>query len=195
MPEPTKILKFLTMFAVGGTERQFVYLAKGLDKSRFDIRVGCLSKKGQFLKDIEAMNLPVAEYPINSLYSPRMLHRQWLFARDLRRQKIRLVHAYGFYPNVFSIPAARAAGCITIASVRDTGVFTSQVKLKTITQKLACKLADCVIANSSAVRDWLVSLGIDKNHIRVIPNGIALSRYTGRPTTFPIRREMGIDET
>src|SRR5215831_4729101 len=99
MRTPTKILKFLTMFAIGGTERQFVYLAKGLDRSRFDISVGCLSKKGEFLKDIEAMRLPVAEYPINSLYGPRTVHRQWRFARDLRRHNIRLVHAYGFYPN------------------------------------------------------------------------------------------------
>jgi glycosyltransferase involved in cell wall biosynthesis len=181
------------MFAVGGTERQFVYLAKGLDKSRFDVRVGCLSKKGQFLKDIEAMNLPVAEYPINSLYSPRMLHRQWLFARDLRRQNIRLVHAYGFYPNVFSVPAARFAGCITIASVRDTGVFTSQIKLKTLSQRTACHLADRVVANSSAVRNWLVSLGVDQNHIDVIPNGIAVNERSTKSQDSRIRRELGID--
>src|SRR3954447_24523621 len=193
MPTPTKILKFLTMFAVGGTERQFVYLAKGLDKSRFDVRVGCLSKEGDFLKDIEAMKLPVAEYPIRSLYSPRMLHRQWLFARDLRRQDIHLVHAYGFYPNVFSVPAARFAGCITIASVRDTGVFTSQVKLKTLSQKTACHLADRVVANSSAVRDWLVSLGVNDNHIDVIPNGIDLNGRRAKVEDFPIRRKLGID--
>jgi glycosyltransferase involved in cell wall biosynthesis len=193
MPAPTKILKFLTMFAIGGTERQFVYLAKGLDKSRFDIRVGCFSKKGEFLKDIEAMNLPVVEYPINSLYSPRMLQRQWRFARDLRRQNIRLVHAYGFYPNVFSVPAARFAGCITIASVRDTGVFTSQIKLKTLSQRTACHLADRVVANSSAVRNWLVGLGMDQNHIDVIPNGIAVNGRLARSRDFGIRHELGID--
>jgi glycosyltransferase involved in cell wall biosynthesis len=193
MPEPIKVVKFLTMFAVGGTERQFVYLAKGLDKSRFDIRVGCLSKKGQFLKDIEAMNLPVAEYPIRSLYSPRMPHRQLLFARDLRRQHIRLVHAYGFYPNVFSVPAARLAGCITIASVRDTGVFTSQIKLKTLLQRTACHLADRVVANSSAVRNWLVSLGVDQNHIDVIPNGIVVNKQLTGSRDFRVRRELGID--
>lgn len=181
------------MFAIGGTERQFVYLAKGLDKSRFDIRIGCLSKRGEFLKDIEAMNLPVAEYPIRSLYSPRMLQRQWRFARDLRRQNIRLVHAYGFYPNVFSVPAARLAGCITIASVRDTGVFTSQIKLKTLSQRTACRLADRVVANSSAVRNWLVSLGVDQNHIDVIPNGIAVNERLTRPRDFGIRHELGID--
>jgi glycosyltransferase involved in cell wall biosynthesis len=181
------------MFAIGGTERQFVYLAKGLDKSRFDIRVGCLSKRGEFLKDIEAMNLPVAEYPIKSLYSPRMLRGQWRFARDLRRQNIRLVHAYGFYPNIFSVPAARIAGCITIASVRDTGVFTSQIKLKTLSHRTACRLADRVIANSSAVRNWLVSLGMDQNHIDVIPNGIAVNERLTRARDFSIRHELGID--
>ncbi len=181
------------MFAVGGTERQFVYLAKGLNKSRFDVRIGCLSKKGEFLKDIEKMNLPVSEYPIRSLYSPGMLHRQWSLARDLRRQDIHLVHAYGFYPNVFSVPAARFAGCITIASVRDTGVFTSQVRLKTLSQRTACRLADRVVANSSAVRDWLVSLGIDDNHIDIIPNGIDLNGRRTRAEDFPIRRELGID--
>src|SRR5215472_17258320 len=154
MAAPAKILKFLTMFAVGGTERQFVYLSKGLDRSRFDLRIGCLSREGEFLKDIEALNIPVSEYRIKSLYSPRMLHRQWHFARDLRREGIQLVHAYGFYPNVFSIPAARFAGCITIASVRDTGVFTSQVKLKVLSQRTACHMADRVVANSSAVRNW-----------------------------------------
>jgi glycosyltransferase involved in cell wall biosynthesis len=193
MPAPTKILKFLTMFAIGGTERQFVYLAKGLDKSRFDIRVGCLSKRGEFLKDIEAMNLPVAEYPIKSLYSPRMLKGQWRFARDLRRQNIRLVHAYGFYPNVFSVPAARFAGCITIASVRDTGAFASQIKLKTLSQRTACRLADRVVANSSAVRNWLVSLGMDQNHIDLIPNGIAVNERLTRSRDFGIRHELGID--
>src|SRR5215831_8180766 len=193
MPARVPILKFLTMFAVGGTERQFVYLTKAIDKERFDIRIGCLSREGAFLKDIEAMNIPVSEYRINSLYSPRMLQSQWLFARDLRRQQVRLVHAYGFYPNVFSVPAARFAGCITIASVRDTGVFTSQIKLKTLLQRTACRLADRVIANSSAVRNWLVSLGVDQNHIDVIPNGVAVHARLPRSRDFRIRREFGID--
>ncbi|HEY2384647.1 MAG TPA: glycosyltransferase [Terriglobia bacterium] len=192
MPAATPILKFLTKFAVGGTERQFVYLAEGLDRLRFEIRVGCLSREGEFLKKIEALNIPVTEYPINSLYSPRMLRGQWRLARDLRRQHVQLVHAYGFYPNVFSIPAARFAGCVAVASVRDTGVFSSQVALKTLSQKTACRLADHIIANSSAVKGWLTGLGLNENHIDVIPNGIALDGPPRRSLAFPIRRELGI---
>lgn len=142
------VLKFLTSFAVGGTERQFTYVAKSLNRSYFDVRVGCLLRKGTFLKEIETLNVPIAEYPIHSLCSTGMLRRQWRFARDLRRERVQLVHAYGFYANVFSIPAARLAGSVTIASVRDTGVFSDRIKAKTILQGSVCRLADRVIANS-----------------------------------------------
>jgi glycosyltransferase involved in cell wall biosynthesis len=191
-----KMLKFITLFAVGGTERQFVYLTKELDRSRFDIRVGCLARKGDFLKDIEAMNVPISEYSISSLFSCGSLKRQLRLARDIRRDGIQLVHAYGFYPNLFSIPAARFAGnCITVASVRDTGAFSNRKKIKTVTQRLACQLADCVIANSRAVRDWLVSSGVQPDHIRVIPNGMVLPPRAASRGEFPIRRQLGIDPT
>src|SRR4030095_9895467 len=93
-----KVLKFLTMFAVGGTERQFTYVTKSLDRSRFDVRVGCLSREGEFLKEIETMGVPISEYRIHSLCSAGMLWRQWRFQRDLRREGVQQVHAYGFYP-------------------------------------------------------------------------------------------------
>ncbi len=190
---PIKILKFLTMFAVGGTERQFTYVTKSLNRSLFDIHVGCLSREGEFLKDIEALNVPISEYRISSLYSASMVRRQWAFAQDLRKNGVQLVHAYGFYPNVFSIPAARLAGCVAIASVRDTGAFSSQIKLRALVQRTACRFADSVIANSMAVRDWLVSLGMNEKQIAVIPNGIAVPAEIPFSRDFPIRREFGID--
>jgi len=187
-----KILKFLTVFAVGGTERQFTYVTKGLDHSRFDVRVGCLAREGEFLKEIQALRLPINEYPIRSLYGPATWRRQWEFAQDLRRDGIRLVHAYGFYPNVFCVAPARLAGCATIASVRDTGAFSNQVKLRTLAQKTACRIADRVVANSNAVRDWLLGLGLNEKQIVVIPNGIALSAERSAAPGVSIRQQYGI---
>jgi len=98
-----KVLKFLTHFGIGGTERQFLYAARGLDRSRFDVRVGCLARIGPFLKDLQAVNIPVSEYPTSSLYSCRTLRAQMRFVRDIRREQIQIIHAYGFYPNLFTI--------------------------------------------------------------------------------------------
>src|SRR5437016_7033103 len=58
---------------------------------------------------------------------------------------------------------------------------------------MACQLADCVIANSGAVRDWLVSLGVGRDHIRVIPNGMVLPPRAVSRRDFTIRRQLGID--
>jgi L-malate glycosyltransferase len=189
-----KLLNFITLFAVGGTERQFLYLTKELDRSRFDVRVACLSKKGEFLPAFEALNVPISEYSISSLYNYKSFRRRIRLAKDIRRDGVQIIHSYGFYPNVFSIPAAKLAGnCITIASVRDTGVFTGQKKLRSMAQKYACQMADCVVANSQAVRAWLISLGVPPDHIRVIPNGIVVPPRPAASRDLPIRRELQID--
>ena len=189
-----KLLKFLTHFAVGGTERQFVYAVKGLDRSRFDVRVGCLRRIGPFMKDVQALNVPISDYPTTSMYSFRTLRRQLKFVRDIRRESIQIVHAYGFYPNLFAVlPAALGTNCVTIASVRDIGVFTDRHRMRSVTQAMACRMADCVIANSNAVRDWLSKQGLGRHDIRVVPNGIAIPHRSGRSADFPIRSELKID--
>jgi L-malate glycosyltransferase len=190
---PIRLLKFITLFAVGGTERQFVYLTRALDRSQFDLRVGCFEKTGTFLEDVESLNVPILEYRTTSLYSPRTLRNQLQLAAYIRKQGIQVIHTYGHYPNVFAIPAARLAGnCVTIASVRDTGVFSSQKRMKAAAQRVACALADCVLANSNAVRDWLISEGIAPAKIRVIPNGIVVPRHS-EAHSAAIREEFAIE--
>ena len=116
-----KVLKFLTHFGVGGTERQFVYTTAGLDRSRFDVQVGCLARKGPFIKDVEALDVPISVYPTHSMYSYQTVRAQVRFARQIRREGIQVVHAYGFYPNLFAIlPAVVGTKSVTIASVRET---------------------------------------------------------------------------
>ena len=192
--ERIKVVKFVTHFAVGGTERQFVYTTSGLDRSRFDVRVACMARIGAFMKDIEALNVPIWEYPTRGFYNYQTVRRQLKFARDVRRDGVHVVHAYGFYPNVFAIwPAALATRAVTIASVRDMGVFSDRHKLRMLTQATACRLADCIIANSNAVREWLIKQGLGRYNIQVVPNGIRMPapRRNDEPAT--IRAEFNID--
>jgi glycosyltransferase involved in cell wall biosynthesis len=146
------------------------------------------------MNDIRALNVPIWEYPINSLYSYKTMRRQLKFVRDLRREQIQIVHAYGFYPNLFAIwPAALGTRSVTIASVRDIGVFTDRHKLKSLGQAMACRLADCIIANSYAVRDWLRTQGLGLYDIQVIPNGIKMPTQRHNDEPSPVREEFKID--
>ena len=47
-----KLLQFLTLFAIGGTERQVMNLARGLDPSRFEVHFACLKRVGEFIEEI-----------------------------------------------------------------------------------------------------------------------------------------------
>src|SRR2546422_2295386 len=175
-----KLLKFITAFAVGGTERQFVHLTRGLDRSRFDVQIGCFRRTGPLLNEVGALDIPISEYPTTSLYSYEAVRAQLRLAQTIRREGVQLVHAYGSYPNLFAVPAARLArNCVSIASLRDLGLFSGVSKLKGAAQKLAFSFADCVLANSNAAGNWLLAQGVRPERVHVIPNGINIPKAFG----------------
>jgi len=188
-----RVLKFLTNFNVGGTERQFVQLVQQMDLDRFDLHLGCFARRGGFLPLVESRGIPLGEFSIRRLYSPLTWWRQVQFARYLRWNRFQVVHTYGFYPNLFAVPAARLAGVpVIIASIRDTGEVWAPNKR--LVQKAVCKLATCVLANADAVRNQLILDGYDERKLTVIRNGVDLPRLDRRERTGPIRQEFGIPE-
>ncbi|PYO27019.1 MAG: hypothetical protein DMD86_18640 [Candidatus Rokuibacteriota bacterium] len=45
--ERIRLLKFVSVFAVGGTERQVVTMAEGLDRARFELHLACFRRSGE----------------------------------------------------------------------------------------------------------------------------------------------------
>src|SRR5436190_5001050 len=188
-----KVLKFLTNFNIGGTERQFVQMVQQMDLDRFDLHVACFARRGGFLPLVESRGIPLAEFGIRRLYSPLTLWRQLQFAHYLRENRFQVVHTYGFYPNSFAVPAARLAGVpVIIASIRDTGEVWAPNKR--LVQKAVCRLATCVLANADAVRTQLIRDGYDERKLAVIRNGIDLKRLDRCDGTGPIREEFHIPD-
>jgi L-malate glycosyltransferase len=190
--EPLRIVKFVTVFGGGGTERQFVNLGLTLDVEQFDLRFACLGRRGALLPEVEERGIPTHEYAIGSFYSLRYVRQALRLAADLRRDGIDIVHAYSFYGNVFAVPAARLAGVpVVIASIRDRGVYLTPNQKRA--QRYACRLADCVLVNAESIRDWLVQDGYDPGRIVVIRNGIDMSHFRPAPGTEAggVHREFG----
>jgi glycosyltransferase involved in cell wall biosynthesis len=186
-----KVLKFLTNFNIGGTERQFVQLVQQMDLDRFDLHVSCFARSGSFLPLVEARGIPLSTFSIRRLYSPATWMRMLQFAHYLRWNRFQVVHAYGFYPNSFAVPAARLAGVpVVIASIRDTGEVLAAEKRHV--QKAVCKLATCVLANADAVKSQLIRDGYDARRLTVIRNGVDLPRLDRQEQAGPIRQEFGI---
>jgi glycosyltransferase involved in cell wall biosynthesis len=184
-----RLLKFLTNFKIGGTERQVLNLARSLDPAAFELHVGCLGRSGDFLAQAGEFCSRLSEYKIRRLYGPAAHAAQFRFARRLRRDRIQIVHSYGFYSNVFALPAARLAGVpVVLASIRDIGDPLSA--RQRLVQRFVCHAAHCIIANAEAVRSRLVEQGYRAEKIAVIRNGVVLP-----PKPAPdgrVRRELQV---
>jgi L-malate glycosyltransferase len=185
------VLTFLTNFLIGGTERQVVNLVKNHDRGHFDVHLACFRKKGPLLHEIDAADVALSAYPITTLASLKTIWQQGRLVRYLRAHGVRVVHSFGFYANVFAIPAARLARVpVVVASIRDTGDHLTW--LQKAMQKWVCRAADHVLVNALAVRIVLVAQGFDPSRISVIQNGIDVSRYQERSGTKAVRRELGL---
>jgi len=186
-----RVMKFVGIFAIGGTERQVVNIGKGLDKSRFDLRFATLNKVGELLAECDEQSWAIDEYKIRRLYGLATMKKQIEFGKTLRRSRTQILHAYGIYPNVFAIPAARLAGVpVTIGSVRDIGdtytFWQHQV------QKYCLRLADHIVVNAEAIKRDLLQRGYDGKRLSVIPNGIDCERFGLPGNGEAVRREWNI---
>jgi glycosyltransferase involved in cell wall biosynthesis len=191
--ERIRLCTFLTLFGVGGTEKQVVALLRRVDRSLFEPNLRCLRRWGPLLEELEREYGPIPEYTIQNLYSPRTLCQQARLARGLRRGGVQVLHSYNFYANVFSVPAAKLAGvpCV-IASIRDMGVYLTP--RQQYVHKLACRFADRVVVNADAIRNWLVGQGYEAERITVIPNGVDTARFSRAPglEDLELRANLGV---
>lgn len=190
-----RLLNMLTSFQIGGTERQVVNLALGFDPSRFDLHLACLRNRGELLEEVALLPIPRPVFDIGRLYGPKTLWQAIRLALYIRRNRIQIVHTYGFYPNVFAVPTARLFGApIVVASIRDRGDILTPAQRRI--QQWVCRLADCVLVNAEAIRDTLIEQGYRPDNIVVIRNGIVLSRFgkreKRREKVSALRRELGL---
>ena len=124
---------------------------------------------------------------------PARSAQQLRFAKHLRDQRIQIVHSYNFYANTFSIPAAKLARTpVVLASIRDRGVYLTPAQKRV--QKWVCSLADRILVNADAIRQWLLDQGYEQDKIVVIKNGIDLSLYANCESNGAVRRELAIPD-
>ncbi len=177
------ILQFIGSFHQGGSERQAVQLTKILrENTEHNIFVATLNNEGVLKPEIEKLDLPeIPEFKLTSFYNPNFLKQLNKCVRFIRENKIEIVHTHDFYTNVFGITAARLAGVkLKIASKRETGGMRSRGQR--IIENGIFKTADKIVANSEAVKNYLISQGINEKKINVIYNGLDLERLKPKTT-------------
>lgn len=188
--ECVRLTTVLPTLLCGGTEKQVMMLTRRLADDRFAIDVACLKRQGPFVDELLSCGIPITEYRMSGFCSVGALRQQVRFANDLRRNRTQIVHSYGFYGNVFGLAPARVAGVpVTVASIRDRGTYLTPMQRRV--QRYACQLADCVLVNAAAVREWLIGDGYHPGNIVTIPNGVDVRSFERPQDPDWIHRAFG----
>ncbi len=185
-----RLMKVVPTLLCGGTENHFMTLSRSLDAVRFDQHFACLRRWGPFVTDLMERRIPLTEYRVATFRSMNALLQQARLARYVRHHAIDIVHTYSFYGNVFAVPPGRFAAPVVIASIRDRGPYLTAMQRRV--QRHVCRLADCVLVNAEAVKQWLVGDGYDPAHIVVIPNGVDLAPFAKSGDPAALRRSLGL---
>jgi glycosyltransferase involved in cell wall biosynthesis len=178
------ILHLIDSFEQGGTERQAVQLVRLLKESgRYGVHLACFDRRGPLLEEVEALGLgEIAEYPLTSFYDLNAVHQYRRFARYLRVSDVRVVHAHGFYTNMFGMLGASLAGVGgRIASRRETEGFRTPAQ-KFVERHFTFRLARAVVVNADAIRNQLIGEGTHADKIFTVHNGLDASRIAPRMT-------------
>ncbi len=167
------IFLMVNSLETGGTERQFVEVARSLKDSGSLVNLGCILKKGPLLNSAGLEDF--GELPSfgvgRSLYGAHSFRSRWRLMRHLQKSQCAVAHAFDFYANLMLIPAARLARVpVVIGSHRQLGDLLTPAKFQA--QLAVFRWCDRVVCNSQAAADRLLQAGLPSHKLVVIGNGL-----------------------
>jgi glycosyltransferase involved in cell wall biosynthesis len=182
---PWPLLLMTRELAYGGTERQLTEIAQALDPARFRVHVGCFRPASAFGPELQAAGVPVVEFPLRSLKSPRALETVRRMGSYLRRQNIRLVHTFDVPTTLLGVFTARFFGVPTVlSSQRAYRDLTSRMFRHIL--RLADRTVDGIVVNCEAMRRHLCEdEGVPGSLIHLCYNSIDTGRFSPGPRWRP----------
>ena len=183
-----RILFLIDELDIGGTEQQILELSTGLNRRRFNPMVCCF-RPGRVAEEIQAAGVPVFTIPKRSKFDPVLIFRLW---KLYRRERIDLLQTYLFTANTWGRVAAILSGVpAVISSERNIDMW--EPRYKRWISLLLDRWTQCTIANSQAVKDYLVRKKLPAQKVEVISNGVDLDRFEDHDRNDQVfLKEIGI---
>jgi sugar transferase (PEP-CTERM/EpsH1 system associated) len=190
LEKKVKILHVLDSLDVGGMERVVIDVVNGLDQSRFDQVVCCVSRKGdaawRLRNGVKCIDLNKGDE------ADRLMALK--IARVIRGEAPDIVHTQS-WSGVDAAIAKLIAGRVRLVH-SEHGRSYPRINAEPLTRKIARRclyhLADAVFAVSNETRDYYCrETGFPRDRMRVIPNGID-ARRIDEADLNGAREEFGI---
>jgi len=187
----TNIAFITSTLVVGGAERQWYELIKGVDKEKFNIIVICLYGLGSMGKEIADIGIKTH---FNILRNRFDFFSIFHLIRILKKEKIDTVFLIRQPLSVFyGVIAARIARVRKIImAIHDTGVLERKTKIF-LTNKIFTRFINTVVAIGTNQRAYLIKRErIPEQKIVTIFNGVDIQKYKLDIDRETKKRQLGI---
>jgi glycosyltransferase involved in cell wall biosynthesis len=180
-----RVLLLTDEMEVGGTQRQIAYLARALDRSRFDPAVAYFRNRSFLVEELERAGVPVTELPKRGRIDPRFVRRLVAY---LREGRFDVMHCFAFTGELWGTvgrrllaPSSRPA---LVTSVRNKYDWYSglQWRLKRWASLQSCR----IVANSRIGGEHAREMmSLPPGSIEVVYNGVADAPGADAPPARP----------
>lgn len=186
------IAHVLSSYGVGGQERVALDLAIGQKARGHDVSVISLAPApdGAMAQEFAQAGITVGRVPKRGGLDPTLVPR---LARELRRQRIDVVHTHNPLPLIYGAPAARLVGAAAIHTKHGINPGSRGHRLL---RRAAAQLTHAFVAVSDTTEAQArAQHDAPASKITTIPNGIRLDRYAPDPEARAAARvELGLGD-
>lgn len=149
----TRVLLLTDEMEVGGTQRQIVHIAKGLDRRRFEPSVLFFRNRSFFADELEAAGVPVIQVDKRGRLDVRFLRE---LVNRLRDGRYDVMHCFAFSGELWGAAARRllptARRPVLLSSVRGTYEWYSPLQWRI--KRWVSDQSARIVANSTAGADY-----------------------------------------
>ena len=174
-----RVLLFIGALSMGGAERQFIALAKGLKNRGVDVEVMLNYSGGHFLPELEKADIRYTVIHLGSAWTlPLYLLRAISAMRSIQPDVVYGFMGAGIKSTIFNffLPSFK-----TIWGVRSSNIEEMQLgvslKIAAWLDRVLSRYADAIIYNSHAGMTDRIALGWANLSTHVISNGIDYERF------------------
>jgi glycosyltransferase involved in cell wall biosynthesis len=186
----TNIAFFISNFEAGGAETQFWNLARGLDRTQYNVHIIQIESKGRTAVARELNQTSFITIKARFHLDPIAVFR---ICRYLSTQRIDILQSILFMDNQFARVSGFFLGLPVVTSVRGD-LKPILGNLKTQIEYAMQTLSSAVVTNSNWLKQELIKGGSKKNKVHVIYNGINTENLYAIQGREAIRQQLAIAE-
>ena len=190
-----RVLYLIDKLTAAGSQTNLVEIVRRLDRSRFEPKVITLTGGGELVAELQAIGVHLVQLGVRKAYGLSGLKALFFLIRFMKKERIDVVETHFLHADLLGTVAAKLAGVKRIVTTRrDEGFWRSKRQLSL--NRFLNYFADKILANSFAVKEAVEqNEKVDSRKIRIIHNGVDLSRYcSSNELRDATRKELGIQD-